>query len=234
VHIHGFHPIREALRHRPHEVVQVWIGAGRKGNRRREIESLCQRHGVECRTVGEEKLRALTEGVHNGFVAEVKRAERVEQAHGDPDLVVLLEDIQDPRNLGAILRVCEGAGVGRVLVRDRGTAPLTATVAKTSAGATEWLEVERITNTSNTLHELKEEGFWVYGADAEGDLPWETGLTGKVVICLGGEEKGLRKLTRELCDGLVGLPMRGRVESLNVSAAASALLYEAVRQRTGS
>ncbi len=229
--IHGFHPVREVLRHRPHEVERVWIGAGRKGGRRRDIEALCERHRVPCSAVGEGALDELVQGVHNGFVAEVRELAAGARERADPELVVLVEDVQDPRNLGAILRVCEGAGVGRVLIRDRSSAPLTATVAKTSAGASEWLDTERITNTAATLRALKKEGFWVYGADAAGDPPWEIELTGKVVLCLGGEEKGLRRLTRESCDRLVGLPMRGRVESLNVATAAAALLFEAVRQR---
>jgi len=145
---------------------------------------------------------------------------------------VLLEDVQDPRNLGAILRVCDGAGVGRVLVRDRGSAPLSPLVARTAAGATEWVSVERITNTAQELERLKKDGFWIYGAAEGGVPPWQLDLSGKTVLCLGGEEKGLRQRTRDLCDGIVGLPMRGKVESLNVATAAAALLYEAVRQRT--
>ncbi len=234
MYIHGFHPVREALRHRPHEVQCVYVGSGRKGGRRQEIESLCERHGVAVEAVGEGVLSGMAGGVHNGFVAEIHQVAKADTERADPELVVLIEDVQDPRNLGAILRVCEGAGVGTVLIRDRGSAPLTATVTKTAAGATEWLETERITNTSDTLRRLKQDGFWIYGADGEGEPPWEIDLKGRIVLCLGGEEKGLRKLTRERCDGLVGLPMRGRVESLNVSAAAAALLYEAVRQRTRS
>jgi 23S rRNA (guanosine2251-2'-O)-methyltransferase len=155
-------------------------------------------------------------------------------AGGDPDLQVLVEDVQDPRNLGALIRVCEGAGAGRLLVRDRGSAPLSPAVVKASAGAAEWLPVERVTNSADTIRRLKEEGFWVYGAAAGGRPAWETDLRGKVLVVLGGEEKGLRRLTRELCDGLVSLPMRGRVESLNLSTAAAAILYEALRQREGS
>src|SRR4029079_11333048 len=128
------------------------------------------------------------------------------------------------RNLGAILRVCDGAGVGRVLVRDRGSAPLSPVVARTAAGASEWVSVERIVNTGQAVARLKEEGFWVHGAAEGGVPPWEVDLAGKVVLCLGGEEKGLRHRTRELCDAIVGLPMRGHVESLNVATAASALL----------
>jgi 23S rRNA (guanosine2251-2'-O)-methyltransferase len=131
------------------------------------------------------------------------------------------------------LRVCEGAGVGRVLVRDRGSAPLSPTVAKTSAGASEWLDVERITNSGTEIERLKEAGFWVYGTDPAGDPPWQVDLAGKVVLCFGGEEKGLRERTRRLCDRTIGLPMRGRVGSLNIATATAAILYEAVRQRTG-
>ncbi len=146
--------------------------------------------------------------------------------------MVLLEDIQDPRNFGALLRVFEGAGVGRVLVRDRGSAQVSPVVVKTSAGAAEWLAVERVTNTANEVERLKAEGFWIYGADQRGDPPWQVDLTGKVLLCFGGEAKGLRRRTRKLCDRLLGLPMRGRIASLNVSAAAAAVVYEAVRQRT--
>jgi 23S rRNA (guanosine2251-2'-O)-methyltransferase len=117
-------------------------------------------------------------------------------------------------------------------VRDRGSAPLSPVVSKAAAGASEWLAVERITNSARALEDLKREGYWVYGAAAGGEVPWNVDLTGKVVLCLGGEERGLRALTREVCDKLVGLPMRGRVESLNLATAAAALLYEAVRQRT--
>jgi len=235
--LYGFHPVREALRHRPHELERVLVAAGRGGRRREEIEELAGRHKVELRALPERELARVAGAAHNGFAAEVRERRPVSPASagapgGDPDLLVLLEDVQDPRNLGALLRVCEGAGVGRVLVRDRGSAPLTSTVAKTSAGASEWLPVERIVNAASELERLKDQGFWIYGADAAGEPPWTVDLTGKVVLCLGGEEKGLRALTRKVCDRLLGLPMRGRVGSLNVATAASALLYEAVRQRS--
>jgi 23S rRNA (guanosine2251-2'-O)-methyltransferase len=172
-------------------------------------------------------------GVHNGFAAELSGVTIDElESTRDGDLVVLLEDVQDPRNLGAILRVCEGAGVGMVLVRDRGSAPLSPTVVKASAGASEWLDMERITNSAAEIERFQKAGYWVYGADPEGRPTWEIDLTGKVVLCFGGEANGLRSRTRELCDELVALPMRGKIESLNVSAAAAAILFEAVRQRT--
>ena len=238
--VHGFHPVRESLRSHPHRVRRVLLARRESGPRAREITDLCARHGVRVEQVDWGALRAAAPEAKQGFAAEVEREPggrqeaRGAQGSGvrDRGLVVLLEDIQDPRNLGALLRVCEGAGVGRVLIRDRGAAPLTPTVVQASAGATEWLDVERIPNTAAELERLKEDGFWIYGAAEGGEAPWTIDLTGPVVLCFGGEAKGLRRLTRERCDRLVGLPMRGRVESLNVATAAAALLYEAVRQRS--
>lgn len=232
--IFGFHPVREVLRHRPQEVRRVLVARQRPGKRRQELEALCRRHQVTCTPASEGELRALVgNAVHNGFVAELRAASAtagVEAA--DPTLWVLVEDVEDPRNLGALLRVCEGAGVGRVLIRDRGSAPITPAVLKTSAGAAEWLAIERMTNTARAIEDAKGDGAWVYGADSTGELPWEVDLTGPLVICIGGEHSGLRARTRSVCDRLIGLPLRGRVGSLNLATAAAALLYEAVRQRT--
>ena len=233
--IYGYHPLREALRHRPHDVERVLVGKGKRGERRRTIEDLCRRHGVPVQATSEGELNRISGGVHNGFVADLRSGVDSTTVTGhDADLVVLLEDVQDPRNLGAILRICEGAGVGRVLVRDRGSAPISAAVIKTAAGATEWLEIERVVNSTAVIETLQKDGFWVYGTDPEGQPPWEIDLSGKVVLCFGGEAKGLRVRTRKSCDGLVGLPMQGRVESLNVAAATAAVLFEAVRQRLRS
>lgn len=230
-HIFGFHPVREALRHRPADVQQVLVTAKRGGRRRSELLALAESKGVEWVEVPEYRLDHLAQGgAHNGFGA-LLRVASADAKHGDEDLVVLVEDVQDPRNLGALLRVCEGAGVGRLLIRDRGSAPLTAAAVKTSAGAAEWVASERITNSARELEALKARGFWVYGADAAGSPPWEMDLGGKLVLCIGGEEGGLRERTRSLCDGMIGLPMRGRVSSLNLATAAAAILYEAVRQR---
>jgi len=232
--VYGFHPVREALRHRPHEVTRLWVAKGRGGGRRREIEQLAGRHRVEVTALPSGELGQLTgqdEAVHNGFAAELSAAAEVATAARDDDLVVLVEDVQDPRNLGALMRVCEGAGVGRLLIRDRGSAPVSPVAVKASAGAAEWLPSERITNSANSIEALKRDGYWVYGVAPGGEPAWEIDLTGKVVLAFGGEEKGLRQRTETLCDRLIGLPMRGRVESLNLSTAAAAVLYEAVRQR---
>jgi 23S rRNA (guanosine2251-2'-O)-methyltransferase len=246
--IYGYHPVREALRQRPQSVERVLIAGGRGADdargkpatRRSEIAELCARHRVEVKEVSFAQLRDVldqgrgdNEVTHNGFVAQLVDEQQSGRGEttGDPDLVVLVEDVQDPRNLGALLRVCEAAGVGRVLIRDRGSAPITSVVEKTAAGAVSWLQIERITNTGQELERLKKDGYWVYGTDAGGEPPWQLDLTGKVVLCFGGEEKGLRQRTRGLCDGHIGLPMKGRIESLNLSTAVSAVLFDAVRQR---
>jgi len=228
--IFGFHPVREALRHRPHEVEQVLLAERRAGRRAEEIVRLCERQRVPLERIASAELSKRVEGVHNGFAAQL-RASTAAEAGGDLELVVLVEDIQDPHNLGALMRVCEGAGVGRVLIRDRGSASVTAAVVKTSAGAVEWLSIDRVPNTANAISAYRDQGYWVYGAAGEGDPCWDVDLTGKVMLCIGGEESGLRARTRKVCDRLVGVPMQGRVESLNVSTAASALLFEALRQR---
>ena len=230
--IYGYHPVREALLHRPQSIDRVLVARRRSDPKRQEIEHLCRRYEVDLVSTSSEELSKITAGVHNGLVAEVREEPAPSvPANADPGLVVLLEDVQDPRNLGALLRVCEGTGVGRVLIRDRGSAPISPAVSKAAAGAAEWLAIERVTNSFNSLEELKQDGFWIYGAVAGGEAPWEIDLSGKVVVCLGGEEKGLRDRTRKACDGLIGLPMRGHVESLNVATAAAAILYEVVRQR---
>ncbi len=230
--VYGFHPVRELLRRQPQAVAKLLIAA-RPGRRRSEIEVLCRRHRIAVEEVPRPRLDELAGAAsHNGFAALRQAAgSPAGDATGDPDFRVLVEDVQDPRNLGALLRVCEGAGVGRVLIRDRGSAPLTPAAVRTSAGAAEWLPIERVTNPAREIAALQEQGFWVYGTDPAGDLPWEVDLTGKVVLCFGGEESGLRALTRKRCDRLLGLPMRGRVASLNVATSAAALLYEALRQR---
>ena len=229
--IYGFHPVREALRSDPSGVDQVLLGRERDDGRAREIVALCDAVGVACRRVDEAELSAHVDGVHNGVVARIAEPRAVAVADAG-DIVVLAADVQDPRNLGALIRVCDAAGVDRLLLRDRGSARISPAVVKTSAGAAEWLRTERFTNTANELERLKKDGYWVYGA-AEGGLPpWRIDLTGKVVLCVGGEEKGLRRRTREICDELIGLPMAGRVGSLNLATAAAAILFEIVRQRS--
>ena len=173
---------------------------------------------------------------HQGVVAEVDP-----YPYGDaegmlrkPDaLIVALDQVQDPRNLGAVCRSAEAAGAVGVVIPERRAAMVTPFACKTSAGAVQHLEVAPVRNLADWMAAAQDAGFWVWGADADGPQPpWAVDLTGPTVIVLGGEGKGLRPRVAASCDGLVALPSLGRVESLNVSAAATALLFESVRQRS--
>jgi 23S rRNA (guanosine2251-2'-O)-methyltransferase len=186
-------------------------------------------------TSSEELERLCGSPDHQGVVAEVDP-----YPYGDPvamlrregSLLVALDQVQDPRNLGAVCRSAEFAGAAGVVIPERRSAAVTAVTCKTSAGAVEHLEVAHVRNLADWLAEAKEAGFWIWGADAEAEqTPWGVDLTGSTVLVLGGEGKGLRPRVADSCDGLVALPRRGQGESLNVSAAATALLFEALRQR---
>lgn len=187
-------------------------------------------------TPAEELERLCGSPDHQGVVAEVDP-----YPYGDPgamlrregSLLVALDQVQDPRNLGAVCRSAEFAGAAGLVVPERRSAAVTAVACKASAGAVEHLEVAHVRNLADWLGEAKDAGFWIWGADAEGDrAAWEADLTGSTVLVLGGEGKGIRPRVAAACDGLLALPRAGAIDSLNVSAAAAALLFEAVRQRT--
>ena len=172
---------------------------------------------------------------HQGVVAEVDPypyADPAQLLRVEGALLVALDQVQDPRNLGAVARSAEAAGAAGLVVPERRSAEVTPVACKASAGAVEHLPIGRVRNLADWLGEAKAAGFWIWGADAEADqAPWEADLTGPTVLVLGGEGKGLRPRVASACDGLLALPQRGRVGSLNVSAAATALLFEALRQR---
>lgn len=172
---------------------------------------------------------------HQGVVAEVDP-----YPYADPNallrrpdaLIVALDQVQDPRNLGAVCRSAEFAGAAGVVVPERRSAEVTAVVCKTSAGAVEHLEIAHVRNLADWLAEAKAGGFWIWGADADAsEAPWDADLNGPTVLVLGGEGKGIRPRVASACDGLLALPRLGKLESLNVSAAAAAFLFEATRQR---
>ena len=155
-------------------------------------------------------------------------------SRGETPLLVICDELSDPHNLGAIMRSAECAGAHGVIIPKRRSVGLTATVAKASAGAVEYMKVARVTNINNAINDLKEKGVWVFGTAAEGSVPmYKADLTGPAAIVIGNEGDGMSPLVRKNCDMLVHIPMKGRISSLNASAAASILLYEAVRQRLG-
>jgi 23S rRNA (guanosine2251-2'-O)-methyltransferase len=186
-------------------------------------------------TSGEELERLCGSPDHQGVVAEVDPypyAGAGELLLKENALLVALDQVQDPRNLGAVCRSAEAAGAAGVVIPDRRSAEVGAVTCKASAGAVEHLGIARARNLADWLAEAKEAGFWLWGADADASqAPWDVDLTGPTVLILGGEGKGIRPRVASACDGLVALPQAGQTASLNVSAAATALLFEAVRQR---
>jgi len=211
--IYGRRPVAEAERGR-RRVHRVWKAPEISAD---ELERLCGSPD------------------HQGVVAEVD-AYPYGDARGmlrEGALLIALDQVQDPRNLGAVCRSAEFAGAAGVVIPERRAAAITPATCKASAGAVEHIEVAHVRNLADWLAAAKEAGFWIWGAAAEAkQAPWSTDLTGSTVIVLGGEGKGLRPRVADSCDGLVALPQRGRVESLNVSAAATALMFEALRQRS--
>ena len=164
--------------------------------------------------------------------AELEDLLKFAAERGEQPLLLLLDELEDPHNLGALMRTADAMGVHGILMPKRRSVPLNATVAKTSAGAVEYVPVVRIGNIAQTLKALKEKGFWVAGADMEGkETCYEANLTGPLVLVVGSEGKGMSRLTKESCDFLVRIPMAGKINSLNASVAGSILMYEAMKQR---
>jgi 23S rRNA (guanosine2251-2'-O)-methyltransferase len=248
--VYGLHAVRTLLSRQASRVLRVSLQQGRADRAAGEIEQLARAAGVTVERVDVQRLRALLgEVVHQGVMAQVRplaswREDELLQAAtaaaaaseaGNPaaaPLLLALDGVQDPHNLGACLRTADACGALAVVVpRDR-SAQMNATVRKVAAGAAETTPVVAVTNLSRTLGLLKQAGLWVVGADAGAPQPAHgIDLTGPRVLVLGAEGTGLRELTRRHCDWLVSLPSLGAVESLNVSVAAGMLLYEAVRQR---
>ena len=187
-------------------------------------------------TSAEELERLCGSPDHQGIVAEVDPypyADPGALLRRDDALLLAIDQVQDPRNLGAICRSAEFAGAAGVVIPERRSAAVTAVTCKTSAGAVEHLDVAHVRNVTDWLAEAKGAGFWIWGADAAAhQSPWRVDLRGPTVLVLGGEGKGIRPRVASACDGLVALPRLGQLDSLNVSAAAAALLFEAMRQRS--
>lgn len=238
--IYGMHAVRALLARAPQRVRRVYLQEGRSDLRAAEIEAQARAAGREVDRVASGRLRSwLGEVTHQGVVAEIEPLPALSEARfyenlaavADP-LLLALDGVQDPHNLGACLRTADACGVMAVLVpRDR-AASLNATARKVAAGAAETTPVVTVTNLARTLRTIKETGAWIVGADAlSSRQAAELDLTGARCLVLGSEGAGLRELTRRSCDWLVSLPNLGAVESLNVSVAAGMLLYETVRQR---
>jgi 23S rRNA (guanosine2251-2'-O)-methyltransferase len=231
--IYGINPVLEALK--AGRVSRLRVGA--RGDRRMDhILALAARQGVGVERVDPQALDRLARGaVHQGVVADVEDAPDLAiadlLAHPAP-LIVVLDGIEDPHNVGAILRSCDAAGVSGVIRQERHSAALDGVVGKASAGALSHARIASVVNIARAIEELKDANVWTVGLAGEaGDLYTDVDWTLPSAIVLGAEGTGLRRLVRERCDRLVGIPMLGHVDSLNVSVAAGVVLYEAVRQR---
>lgn len=201
---------------------------------------MARNENIPVQRVDRQRLdKFAPETAHQGVVALAAAREYVEVEDilkavqpGETPLLMLLDEIHDPHNLGAILRTAEAAGVHGVIIPRRRSAPLTQTVARSSAGAVEYVPVARVANLAMTMEDLKKKGLWIAGADAGGrELYWDARLDGPLALVIGGEDKGLGRLVKERCDMLVRFPMYGRINSLNASVAAALFAYEVLRQR---
>ena len=236
----GRNAVTEALR-AGRGINKILLADGDREGQVSEIVALAKERGIILQFVERSKIEAVAGGLrHQGvlaYVAPVAYAELDDilakaEAAGEPPFLLLLDELEDPHNLGALLRTADATGVHGVLIPKRRSVPLTATVAKTSAGAVEYVPVARIGNIAQTLKKLKEKGFWVAGADMDGTQNYyDADLTGPLVLVVGSEGKGMGRLTKEQCDFVVKMPMVGKINSLNASVAGSILMYESMRQR---
>ena len=234
----GFHAISGALSRHPDQIDRILIDRERRDRRVQDLLDTAARHGVGIEQCSRAAIDRAADGAkHQGIVAYRRRSAALEFNEvvaelPNPALVLVLDGIEDPRNLGACLRSAEGAGVDAVILpRDRSSA-VTATVRRVAAGAAESLNIIAVPNIGRAIAALQQAGLWVVGAAMDAPQPYYAAdLNESVAVVLGAEARGLRALTREKCDFLVSIPMAGAVESLNVSVAAGILLFEAARQR---
>ena len=234
--IYGRNAVSEALSSEK-EIDNIFVQRGAAvGN----IISNAKKRGIVVKDVSEEKLTALAGTPKHGGVAaelcactyaELEDILEVSKAKGAPPFIIIADEIADPHNLGAIIRTAEAAGADGVIIPKRRSASLNATVFKTSAGAAAWIKVARVSNLVDAIKTLKKHNIWVWGMEADGSPFGKTDFTGGTAIVVGSEGFGLGRLVRESCDGVLSLPMNGKINSLNASVSAGILMYEVVRQR---
>lgn len=230
----GFNPVLESIRAHPERI--RWVGITGEGQgRMQKIVAETRKAGIPLRQLREDQITQFAPGlVHNGVVAEISKegyANFDDCLNDALQFVLILDGIQDPQNFGAILRVADGFGAGLVVIPEHGSAGMSAGTIKASAGASEWVKIARVTNLSRAIDQLKEIGFWVYGAAADGEPIGTVDLTGRVALVVGSEEKGIRQNVLGHCDRMVSIPMQGRVSSLNVATATAVIAFEIDRQR---
>ena len=228
--IYGIRPVIEALKSGRRKVFEIFDAVGDG-----EVANAASTRGVEIKRVSRQRADELARGgVHQGVVARVEPYpySGLEEILASPEpLILVLDGVTDPRNLGAVLRAADGVGTSGVVVPKNRAAGVTAAAVKASAGASEHVRVARETNLRRAIEKMKEAGLWMYAADAAGTPYTELDLAGPIGLVFGSEGRGVRRLVREACDGEVSIPMLGNIGSLNISVAAAVLLYEVRRQR---
>lgn len=238
--IYGIHSVNAVMQREPARIIEVYVLKGRQDDRLLPVLNELQRLGLSIQEMGSKALDDKAQGAnHQGLIAKVKPAKALNEhdldailsQHEQP-LLLVLDGVTDPHNLGACLRNADAAGVAAVIVPKDRSAPMTATVSKVACGAAETVPLVRVTNLARTMRALQEQGVWFVGTAGEAthDL-YHSKLTGPLAIVMGAEGDGMRRLTRDTCDDLIKIPMAGSVSSLNVSVATGICLFEAVRQR---
>ena len=235
----GRNAVMEALKG-SRSVNKLMIANGSTEGSIKEIIAVAKDKGVNIQYWDRSKLDSIARGIrHQGVLAQVAPVQyaeledilQVAKDRNEPPFIVLLDELEDPHNLGAILRTADAAGVHGVLIPKHRSCPLSATVAKTSAGAVEHVPVARVGNLVQTIKKLKQEGLWVAAADMDGKDYYDTDLTGPLLLIIGSEGQGVGRLVKEQCDFVGRIPMAGKINSLNASVAGSILMYEAMKQR---
>jgi 23S rRNA (guanosine2251-2'-O)-methyltransferase len=232
----GVHAVFEAIASRRIPIERIYIAREGHSGKLKEILDLAKKRGIPVRKEERIVLERMANGtVHQGIVAitaALSYSDFDSLLKAENPLVVVLDGVEDPHNLGAVIRTADASKASGVLVPERHSAPLSATVARASAGASAYVPIVRAKNLVNAIDQLKDRGLWIVGVDAAGTKDWtDFDYKGPIALVLGGEHRGLRRLVREHCDVLVCLPMLGNVASLNISVAAAVVLYEVVRQR---
>lgn len=241
IFVYGWHAVDAIVKGEPDRLQQVWIQTGRQDKRVQSLTALLDDRQVPWVVVHRRELDARVTGVHQGVVAQVTASREWQEADlldaiiqddGSP-LLLVLDGVTDPHNLGACLRTADAAGVKAVVVPRDKSASLNPTVRKVACGAAESVPLVRVTNLARFLRTIKEQGVWVIGTVGEADTTlYQADFRGPAALVMGAEGKGMRRLTREHCDLLITIPMLGQLDSLNVSVATGVCLYEALRQRT--
>lgn len=237
--IYGIHPVEEAIESRPRAVEYVAVARDRRDAKIERIVELCRHAGISLRFLNREELRRLTRTDSHQGIAAVAAArsylaldDLTAKRRGRHAFLLVLDGVEDPHNLGAILRTADGVGADGVIIPERRAVGVNATVAKAAAGAAETMPIARVTNITRTLEELKQQNIWTVGLDERGQQLYdELDYNMDCALVLGGEGIGLHDLVRKRCDFLVSIPMLGKVPSLNVSVAAAVVMYELARQR---